>query len=83
MSPLQLKAQLKESEDELRQYKIRYTEALKSIEDLKSSSNDLTVQLSSLTTENVRYKQDCDRARADLELAEENRLQAEQLVKVK
>nr|CAH8850020.1 unnamed protein product [Trichobilharzia regenti] len=82
LSPLQLKAQLKESEDELRQYKIRYTEALKSIEDLKSSSNDLTVQLSSLTTENVRYKQDCDRARADLELAEENRLQAEQLVKV-
>ncbi|CAH8851422.1 unnamed protein product [Trichobilharzia szidati] len=82
LSPSKLKAQLKESEDELTQYKRLYTEALKSIEDLKNSSNDLTAQLSSLTTENIRYKQDCDRARADLELAEENRLQAEQLVKV-
>ncbi|CAH8851434.1 unnamed protein product [Trichobilharzia szidati] len=82
LSPSKLKAQLKESEDELAQYKRLYTEALKSIEDLKNSSNDLTAQLSSLTTENIRYKQDCDRARADLELAEENRLQAEQLVKV-
>ncbi|CAH8851437.1 unnamed protein product [Trichobilharzia szidati] len=82
LSPSKLKAKLKESEDELAQYKRLYTEALKSIEDLKNSSNDLTAQLSSLTTENIRYKQDCDRARADLELAEENRLQAEQLVKV-
>ncbi|CAH8534321.1 unnamed protein product [Schistosoma intercalatum] len=70
--------QLNHSDNELINLKHEYAKALERIKELEAMSNDLKCKLSALTIENAHYKQNCDRARSDLELAEENRIQAEQ-----
>uniref|UniRef100_A0A5K4FD58 Myosin motor domain-containing protein n=1 Tax=Schistosoma mansoni TaxID=6183 RepID=A0A5K4FD58_SCHMA len=74
--------QLNHSDSELIKIKLEYSKALERIKELEAMSNDLKCKLSALTIENAHYKQNCDRARSDLELAEENRIQAEQQTKV-
>ncbi|KAH8876318.1 Unconventional myosin-XVIIIa [Schistosoma japonicum] len=73
---------LNESSDDLIKLKSAYAKALERIKELETVSNDLQCKLSSLAVENMHSKQNCDRARVDLDLAEENRLQAEQQIKV-
>ncbi|CAH8517293.1 unnamed protein product [Heterobilharzia americana] len=77
-----LNIQLTETECELTKLKRLYSEAVKRIKELETLLNELKSKLSTVSAENIRFKQDRDRARTDLELAEENRLQAEQQVKV-
>ncbi|RTG88254.1 myosin XVIII [Schistosoma bovis] len=66
--------QLNHSDNELIKLKHEYAKALERIKELEAMSNDLKCKLSALTIENAHYKQNCDRARSDLELAEENRI---------
>uniref|UniRef100_A0A183K9M6 GRIP domain-containing protein n=1 Tax=Schistosoma curassoni TaxID=6186 RepID=A0A183K9M6_9TREM len=70
--------QLNHSDNELIKLKHEFAKALERIKESEAMSNDLKCKLSALTIENAHYKQNCDRARSDLELAEENRIQAEQ-----